>query len=434
MATKSTVTQLLATFIEVNSNLDTGRRTDIIYFNLAKAFDSVPHSLLIHKLKTFGFNGSLLKWMTDYLKNRQQRVLINGTHSDWAIVQSGVPQGATLGPLKFLLYNNDMPNVLSLDTTCGIFADDTKILRNIQTNDDIKLLQDNINALYNWSVLWGLTFNTGKCKILTISKGTNQLNDNLNPPTYSMNNTQLELTTEMADLGITVDDKLTWSTHINAMVRKAHARSWLCMRALGFHVYLQAKRTCYITMVRSILEYGASIWSPTYKYLIINIERIQRRATNYMLKNPRRPNPLRLNYKERLTRLHLLPLTFRRELMDIQLFLKTWNSNNKLGLDKLLTFTEPNCGPITRAMARGLNLNYTRYRLATTAHFYPYRLTLIWNKLPYNIRQRLRLLTDSVKIKIILKPYYFRLLDEHFDPENTCTWVTHCACNRCRPV
>ena len=110
---------------------------DIIYFDLAKAFDSVPHNLLTLKLRKFGFNGPLLKWMSDYLKDRRQRVTINGVHSPWTAVQSGVPQGATLGPLNFLLYVNDLPDSLSIGTDCGIFADDTKISRHILTNEDI---------------------------------------------------------------------------------------------------------------------------------------------------------------------------------------------------------------------------------------------------------------------------------------------------------
>ena len=85
-------------------------------------------------------------------------------------------------------------------------------------------------------------------------------------------------------------------------------------------------------------------------------------------------------------------------------------------------------------MAAGLNIDYKQTRLMTTAHFYPYRLSLIWNKLPDLVKLQLRHLTDSYQIKKILLPYYTDRLANHFDPVNTCTWVTHCACTRCRPV
>ena len=195
-----------------------------------------------------------------------------------------------------------------------------------------------------------------------------------------------------------------------------------------------AKKNTYLTLVRSILEYRSPLWSPTYKYLIIAVEAVQRRATSYILNNPKKLNPLHIDYKQRLLQLKLLPLTYRRELIDIQTFLETWNSNNKLGLDKLLQFSAPNQGPVTRAMAAGLTLKYNKTRLVTTAHFYPYRLSMISNKLPYNSRLQQSYLTDSNKIKRVLNPYYYNRLAEHFDPQNICNWITHCDSHRCKQM
>ena len=90
-----------------------------------KAFDSVPHSLLIHKLKTFGFNGDSLSWLKSYLTGRKQQVVIEGAKSSWLSVTSGVPQGSILGLLLFLLYINDMPDVVSF-CSISLFADDAK--------------------------------------------------------------------------------------------------------------------------------------------------------------------------------------------------------------------------------------------------------------------------------------------------------------------
>ena len=107
------------------------------------------------------------------------------------------------------------------------------------------------------------------------------------------------------------------------------------MRALGFWAPQRVKRICYLAMVRSIIEYASIIWSPRFKYLITSIEALQRRATNYILANPRRPNPNHLNYKERLTKLNMLPLSYRREIADIVFFLKTWNSNSRHGIRQI---------------------------------------------------------------------------------------------------
>ena len=150
--------------------------------------------------------------MTNYLLNRKQRVIINGENSEWSTVKSGVPQGATLGLLSSLLFVNDRPTTLSIGTECGIFADDTKILRNITSNNDLLILQEDLNRLYDWSIQWGLRFNSSKCVVLTARRS--QTVDHLNPPNYTLNDAPLHSSTEMQDLGVTVDSRLTWSKHM----------------------------------------------------------------------------------------------------------------------------------------------------------------------------------------------------------------------------
>ena len=116
------VTQLLEVFYGIGLALDRRLEAEIIDLDFAKAFDSVCPAKLVSKLKTFGINDPLLSWFYSYLTGRRQRVVINGTCSNWADVGLGVPQGSLLGPILFLLFVNDMPNVIN-SATLAMFAD-----------------------------------------------------------------------------------------------------------------------------------------------------------------------------------------------------------------------------------------------------------------------------------------------------------------------
>ena len=101
-----------------------------------KAFDKVPHNRLIHKIESFGINKSITSWISDFLHNRMQRVIINEERSDWKAVTSGIPQGSVLGPILFVMYVNDMPKKISSDIY--LFADDAKVYRSIESDADYK--------------------------------------------------------------------------------------------------------------------------------------------------------------------------------------------------------------------------------------------------------------------------------------------------------
>ena len=135
----------------------------------AKAFDSVPHERLLYSM---GIHGDVLQWLRFFLIKRKQRVVINGMHSDWANVNSGVPQGSVLGPLLFILYVNDLDSVVK-NSTIKLFADDVLLYAPVCTIKDCSTLQDDLTAVAQWANCWQLKLNPCKCEALAITNKCN---------------------------------------------------------------------------------------------------------------------------------------------------------------------------------------------------------------------------------------------------------------------
>jgi len=105
---RSCSTQLLLAMNDWTKALHTGHNIDIMYFDFAKAFDSVSHNRLISNLRSSGISGNLLEWIRNFLVGRKQKVILNNNESEWSEVVSGVPQGSVLGPILFNIYVSDM--------------------------------------------------------------------------------------------------------------------------------------------------------------------------------------------------------------------------------------------------------------------------------------------------------------------------------------
>jgi len=130
-------------------DLDDGGQIDAIYTDFEKAFDKVPHRQLINKLKSYGINSWIIKWIEPFLLARKQTVRINSSLSEWQSVTSGIPQGSVLGPL-FVIYINDMPDLIEKFAQVSLFADDAKISRYVVNKDDSIQLQEALEILYSW--------------------------------------------------------------------------------------------------------------------------------------------------------------------------------------------------------------------------------------------------------------------------------------------
>ena len=136
---------------------------DSIYLDFSKAFDKVDIGLLCHKLRDMGISGKLGIFLNNFLSNRKQYILANGSKSGQSEVKSGVPQGTVLGPVFFLILINEIDNI---ESDVSLFADDTRILRPVKNHDDVELLQQDLDKLYTWQDKNNMAFNGKKFEIL----------------------------------------------------------------------------------------------------------------------------------------------------------------------------------------------------------------------------------------------------------------------------
>ncbi len=233
-------------------------------------------------------------WIENWLSNRKQRVVINGTASDWAPFTSGVPQGSVLGPVLFIIFINDID--VGLNNFISKFADDTKIGNSIITDHDRMNLQEDLRNILEWSQR--MPFNVNKCHILQVGTRNKIIK-------YEMNGTKLESVQCVKDLGITVASTLKFSQKCKDAAGKANRMLGFLNRDFSFknkHVILPL----YISLVRPHLGYAVQFWAPHHAKNKVKLEVVQRRATKMITSLRNKP------YEERLARLNLFSLEKRR--------------------------------------------------------------------------------------------------------------------------
>ncbi|PFX27469.1 putative RNA-directed DNA polymerase from transposon BS [Stylophora pistillata] len=322
---KSTETQLLEVYHDILDKLTNGQEVDVIHLDLSKAFDKVAHRLLLSKLQLLGISGPVLLWFSSYLSDRYQRVVVDGISSDWFPVPSGVPQGSILGPLLFLVFINDMSCSITHGSKLGLFADDSKLYRSIVSDRCASLLQADLDNSKTWCDNNGMSFSTNKCKVPHMSKRTSRQREK---HTYHLDGQTLDSPPDTKGLGVTVTTPLSWKTHIEEICAKYNKVLGLVKRVCGRDIVnVSTKKMIHTALVRPIVEYVSSAWSPyTAKHRGL-IENIQRRATKFILNYPDR----KTSYTARLKTLSLLPLEFRREVHDLVILYKIrYKNDNKV--------------------------------------------------------------------------------------------------------
>ena len=296
--------------------------TDVIYFDFAKAFDSVNHDIILHKLKhQFHIDGKLLKFLVNYLKDMTQSVVIGGSSSNILPVVSGVPQGSILGPLLFALFINDLPDCVTAGTNIALCADDTKIWRRINCFDDHSILQRDIDNLKIWSCKNVMKFHPLKCKVLSLTTCNRQWTLPYDKFPYCQDGNYLDYVQSEKDLGVHISTKLKWKEHVLYLCSKANRMLGLVKRTCHFVKDTNKKRVLYLSLVNSQFNHCSAIWSPYTIRLLNKIEGIQVKAVKLILGEQDKIYTT-IDYFNKCKQLDMLPLKHRLDFVAIALFHK----------------------------------------------------------------------------------------------------------------
>ena len=361
--------------------MDEGRSFDVIFLDFAKAFDKVCHRRLLVKLEEWGILGDVLGWIKDWLSGRKQKVRVDGEMSGWEDVISSVLQGSVLGGILFNIFIDDIDEAIveQILTAIAKFADDTKVAKVVETEEDSKEMQRIIDKLARWAKTWEMKFNADKCKVMHFGIRNPRAK-------YVMDGVELGVTTEERDLGIRVTDTLKPARQCAVAAKAANFALSQLQRSFHF----RRKRDLvplFKTFVRPKLEFGVAAWSPWTEVDVKELERVQERLVR-MLSDVRGEN-----YEEKLRDAGLTTLKERRERGDAIEVFKVLRQINNIEEGRWFRRVQEETRPLRSnttmqegAEVRREMLEIERTRLEVRKNFFVVRAARTWNNLPDGVK------------------------------------------------
>jgi len=365
---KSVTTCLLDYLDDVTKCVDDGNPWVTFIGDFAKAFDKVPFAKLLSKLENHGVKGKIYNWIKDWTIDRKQRVVLNGTESDWLDVTSSVVQGSVLGPILFLIFINDLDiKIQEVDPSIKVykFADDSKIGKIVKNENDELVFQKAIDAMTVWCKENGMSLHPEKCSIMKFgSKGTDG--------TFTLMENNLKESTCERDLGVFISSDLKSTKHVQEITSKANGVLSRLKRTVTYRnrVFVDL----YKVYVRPILESNSVVWNPSKEMDIKKIEGVQRRALKSI------KGWAEKSYEDRLKCAGIETLKQRREKIDMIHVYKFM----KIG-DRKFNHVSDRHNINTRSV-KNENLIQEKCRTNIRQHFFDNRVVNKWNNLPLELR------------------------------------------------
>ena len=280
--------------------LDDNKLVGAILMDLSKAFDCLPHDLLIAKLLAYDLERESLLLLMSYLQNRKQCVKIKGFSGILKLIKAGVPQGSILGPILFNIFSNDIYYVLQSDL--HNFADDNTVNAVAETISElVKSLEDKANVAIEWFHVNEMIANPGKFKSILLSKSR----ENLSGYQITLRGHEIETKEFVILLGVTIDSKLSFEKHISQFFQ--HASSQLnALERLGFCMDREIRQVVVKSFILAHFNYCPLVWYFTSAKQVNKIEKVQERALKFI------SNDYFSDYESLLKKLKFLSMQIRR--------------------------------------------------------------------------------------------------------------------------
>ena len=252
----STTFALLEITEKIKETIDNKKYGCGIFIDLRKAFDTVNHEILLKKLEHYGIRGKALTWFTSYLTNRKQYVFLNGECSESKYITCGVPQGSCFGPLLFLIYINDLPNISEV-LHFYLFADDTNIYYEAETVQKLEtVINRELRELDTWLIVNRLSLNIAKPKFLVFHPYNKAMKQKI---TLKIHKKAISETEYIKYLGIMVDSTLPWNIHIDKISKTIYRATGLLYKIRPF-VNNKILKMLYYSLVYPHLNYVTEVW------------------------------------------------------------------------------------------------------------------------------------------------------------------------------
>jgi ribonuclease P/MRP protein subunit RPP40 len=285
---------------------------------------------------------------------------------------SCIPQGSVLGPLFFVIFINDLPEFCGGDSDIFLFADDAKIMKHVTRTEDCSQLQNSCDKLLEWSNTWLLKLNIKKCMLLRLSTGDLKYDSK-----YILNNSgnpeELKEVNNMKDLGVIIDNKLSFKEHVAEKTHKAYSMIGIIRRNFKY-VDKEAFIMLYKSMVRSHLEYANSVWNPHRIGQKLELEKVQKRATKSFLECKN------MSYEESLQNFNLPTLAYHRNRGDMIEVYKILTKKYDTEVSVLL---ERDVDRRTRGNSKKLKVLRRRHDIRK--YSFTVRIVNLWNGLPEEV-------------------------------------------------